>query len=452
MTPLPGPGSSISRRAVIGPLAGVAAAGALTGCQRGGLSRRRRRRKPTQKPTGAKAKDPTTPLVVGSVGTTFGLAAQFEAQIAAAIEEARIDIDTNGGIFQQKLTMLPRIMVESPQQDMAEVVRQLKDQGATAAVVSCGDAELMAAMEHFARADIAVISPNSTAMALREDAALDNGLLFRLAPNDAALATTYAKDAAGGGSDGIPLTVGLCTRDGSLQSASMLSQLQRRLNGHGGRADVYLHPAEPFDAGPMVDLILAAPPAVLVLNGGPESISILAALAAKNRDERGQPILRLDVRTGYYSSLDYGQQLPPEAMKGFKGGRVGRPMSEPVGGAFYDQMLNANLEFLHTGCDFSQEAYDALMMIAFAAQSAHSAAGTQIAAAIPGLLDDGEECEEANVCINTLMNRQPITYVARSGDLEFGPDRDLAKGEITTFSYNDANLPDKLQSGSVAVG
>lgn len=433
--------SGPSRRAVSRSLAAGFVGVTLTAC-----TRRTGRGQQSASPSpDAPTKDPGVPLVVGTVGGGYGLEAQFEKQIALGISEARIDVDNVGGVFGRPVELVERYVVTDPADDLAGYVTTLADRGASAAIVSCDEDVLARAMPHFADAGIAVVSVTSTAMGIRADAAATRGLLFRLTVSDRGLARTFGQEAlATTGDQGlVPRSVAYVSRD-STQGRSLEQELRDVVAPNYGSL------VGPFffapDA-PALDTaaLLAAKPSLIVVNGGAqESVAILRSLHDGNLGPDGRPVLRIPVRLGYYNSGAYGDQLPPEALAQVTGTRAGVvPSAEHV-----DMMLAADTSLGLGGFDFSEEAYDALVVLALSAQSAATVEGTQVAQFIPAVLDGGDEASTVEDALVALRDGGDIHYVGRSGTILL-QDGDPVTAQVSSVTYADNNQVQDVQSSGV---
>lgn len=433
--------SGISRRTVTRSLAATAAGVSLAACTRRGR-RGQESAKPSPVPT---MKDPGVPLVVGTVGSAYGLEAQFEKQIALGISEARIDVDNAGGVFGRPLELVERYVVSDPADDLAGYVATLTERGAAAVILSCDEDVLARAMPLLADAGLAVVSVTSTSMAIRADTAATRGLLFRLTVSDRGLARTFGEATlATTGDQGLtPRSVAYISRD-TTQGRSLEQELRDVVvPGYGTVQGPYLYPAD----APGIDAaaVLAARPGLIVLNGGvEESAGILRDLHDANLGPEGRPVLRIPVRLGYYNSGPYGDQLPPEALASVTGTRAGAaPTAEHV-----DMMLAADPSLGLAGYDFSEEAYDALVVLALSAQSGGTVEGTQIAQLIPAVLGDGDEVGTVENAMIALRDGGNVQYIGRSGAIVLA-DGDPVTAQVSSVTYADDNQVRDVQSTGV---
>lgn len=436
MPPSPAP----SRRVVVRSVGLLVAATGLTAC-----TRRSRTTKQTEPPSpDGPAKDPGKPLVIGSVGTSIGLESQFEKQISLAIGEARIDVDNAGGVFGRGLELVDRHVVTDPADDLAGYLEELTSRGASAVIMSCDDDVLARAAPAFAAAGIVVVSVTSTSTGVRAEEVATLGLLFRLSLTDRGLATMIGGKVLAAAGEGLePRSLAYLSRDAT-QGHSLESALRDVIEPAYGTVPhvQYFAPDAPALDIPAV---LAARPASIVVNGGQgESESILAALHTANLGPDGRPVLDIPMYLTYYNSAAYGDRLPVEALAHASGLRAGAVPSP----AHVDMMLGADPSLGLAGYDFSEEAYDAVVVLALAALSGATVEGTQIAQYIPGILGDGDEVDSYEAGLTSLRDSADIQYVGRSGKIVL-KDGDPISAQLTTVSYSDSNQVENAQSTGV---
>lgn len=407
-----------SRRTLVHALGAAVTVGAVASCT-----------KPAA-PAGTTSAAPSTtasarPLVIGSIGSSTGLAGTFERQISLAIGEARIDVNTAGGVLGHEITMLPRTVVSDDRTDLAGPIAALARQHATVAIVSCSEDVLARAMPKFLAAGIVVISVNSISSALRAGGDTTRGMLLRLSPTDAALATEFTKLATSAQEQGLtPRTAHLITRDSSA-GKSLEAQLRHRLEKNAyGHVQVQRFPA----GRPRIDAAAAvhAKPSLIVVDADQaETAAILTAIRRANADKDGRLALPIPIRTTYYGSGAFGRTVPGDMLQTVTGLRAGAAPSA----AHIDEMLNVDQSLAMTGYDFSGEAYDAVVLAALAAQAAGSVTGTSIAEYIPAVLTGGQKVTSFREGRVGLQDGADVAYAGRSGALV------LDKGDPVTAEW-----------------
>ncbi|MDN5899107.1 MAG: ABC transporter substrate-binding protein [Brachybacterium sp.] len=439
---------AITRRDLVRGLgAGVLGAGALTGCGPG-----RRRGGPTSPPPSApKLTEPDTPLVIGQIGAAYGRMAVFEEAIAVSLQEAQIDVNARwDGLFGHEVALLDRYVMQEPGEDLTSVIEGLADEGATCLITSIDEESLIAAMPAVVEAGLAVIDVFTSGMAVRAEEVQTSNLLMRLAPNDHILAVQYGDIALGADSDkgGAEGTVAFLSEDTS-QGRSLLQELEKYLNPLGGGivSEQFYAVGDIGDIGARVKAVLKEPPALLVLNGGQESASVLSALHKATADEDGRRTIEIPTRLSPAATVDYSQlpiaeELLPECLTSATGYQPGDEITDE----HEAMMLNRSSDFLRTGYAYSQQGYDAFTMACLAAQHALSVTGTALAAAVPKILTGAESCTDYETCRRVMrtaleaQGRATVAYVGRSGKLELGPQSDARIGTLRRYGWSAENV------------
>lgn len=433
----------VSRRDAVRSLGLLAASGAgLTAC-----TRTSRGGRPSTEPvtTTAPPKDPSAPLVLGSIGVASGLESQFEKQISIAIGEARTDVDVAGGVFGRDVTMLPRQVVDAIDTDLTPIVADLARQNASAVVVSCGEPSLRAAMPAFAEAGIAVVSVTSTARDLRAADAGAAGMLLRMAPTDRCLASAFAEASRQAGQGATPGTIAYLGRD-SMHGRSLAEELRLQVEPAGGELRPVFFPEGAPDLGAPLDAIAADPPALVVIDAGDETARILSALYARTTGTDRQH-LSVPIRTTYYNSHAWGGRVPGEGMEHVTGTRAGAPPSD----ALENTLLNIDPSLATAGFDFGGQAYDAVTLLALAAQTAHSLEGSRIAGALPALLRDGTDVTTYADALDRLRDGQDVRYRGASGTLVLGDDGDPVSVDMSTVAFDRTGAVTQVTGATITL-
>lgn len=440
---------TISRRTLVRGLSagalgtGMLGVGALSGCTRPG-----RRPKQTEGPSAAALVEPETPLVIGQIGAAYGRMGAAERAISLAIDEARIEINARwDGLFGKDITLLERHLVQEPGEDLDGFVAELVDKGATCLISSVDEDSLVAMMPAIVDAGIAVIDVLSTGMSVRDPEVSTANLLTRLCPDERIIAQRYAEEALGSSSEdaGPPGTIAVVSED-TAQGRSLVHELEQILNPRGGtvHAPQLYPPGKIGDVGAMVKAVLKDLPALVVVNGGPETASFVSALYKAGLDDDGRPERRLPVRLSPAATLDHvalgtTEGLVPGCYDSASGYRPGGEVTVD----HENMMLNRSAEFLRTGYGYSQQAYDAVVIACLAAQHALSVEGSALAAAFPAVLTGQDACPDYDSCRGIMRtaldqeSRATITYEGHSGELVLGPQGDVSRGGLREYTWTE---------------
>ncbi|MGP5695153.1 ABC transporter substrate-binding protein [Brachybacterium alimentarium] len=443
------------RRTLIRGL-GVGAFGAcaLSACS-GGF--RRARAAPTAAAAPEPLHEPETELVLGSLGAVHGRSAPFERAISVAVDQAMIDLNASfEGLFGHEVAMRERIVAPETGADLSAEIAGLAEAGVSAVVSSLDEEALATAMPLLAEAGIAVIDVFTSGLSVRAPEVRTGNMLIRLAPQDAAIAQLYADIALrASADDGSTAGTLAYVSEETAQGRSLVQELRRILEPAGGAVALEsFHPVG--DLGSTDDLVAALlddPPALLVLNGGGEAGTLLSALHTASRDENGRRTVTIPARLGPAASIDYsGAGLAAGCLESATGYEPGGELSEE----HLNMMLNADPELQTIGCAYSQQAYDAVMLAALAAQDALSVDGAAIAGAVQRVLEGSTACTDYGTCRDILRtgaeagSAGSVAFAGRTGTLRLGPTKDVSATSIRGVAWTTANQ--KSFTSPTAVG
>lgn len=434
---------ALSRRALLVALGATGAAG-LSACT-GRSSNKRAGEK--ESPEADSPTEPDAELVVGVLSGSYGRAGRWQRQISSAISEARLDINAAfGGVFGRPLRLLPAHVVKAPGEDLSGVISGFADQGATAVITNLDEESLLAAMPHLVAAKMAVIDVATTSSALRAPGVESAGLHIRLLPTDRILAAQWAeasRNAAGGdkaGDKSVAAFVGENTVQGKNLAQDLAAAMRDVSLGRLAVSHLYT-PGSFTDQAAVVKKIVAARPSLLVIDGGPQDVGpFLTALHAATHDAQGRATLEITLRLSQSATVDYAEQkLPPKALARAQGMQAGGALTTE----HVNMMLNVDRSLLTAGFAGSQQAYDALILLALAAYDALSVSGTDLAESVKRLLTGAQACPDTAQCRTAMADarregkRADLRYQGRSGDLQLGPRDDPATGGLRTYGWTE---------------
>lgn len=429
--------AAATRRALLRSLAaGVIGAPALASCQRSGRSRTQ-----TEEPSAPEPPpDPEEPLVIGRIISTVGVPGEFLPHIGAGLAEAEIAVNTSGGLFGQDVQLLQPIQMTEPGQDISAQIDELAEKGAGAVIVAVPDEDFLAILPQLVELQLAIISPTSTAGALRGEDARTAGLLFRLAPTARTIAAARFEEAATSAQAGIaPGSIAVIGSD-SFETKDLIRELEDVMAPQGGSLvlkHLYAGNAITDPAG-LARTVLEKKPALLMLEGGAEVGAIADQLTRIAEAEEIR--FSIPVRLGVRATRDYsGKAFTQDALSGAEGWTPGAvpPLQHQL------EMLNqaTGLAKLDNPYAYSALAYDAVILLVLAARAASSVEGAAIARELPAVLSGGTECAAVDACLTALHDQFAlgetggVAYQPRMGALEFDENGDPASSEIMRATW-----------------
>jgi branched-chain amino acid transport system substrate-binding protein len=141
-----------------------------------------------------------------------------------------------------------------------------------------------------------------------------------------------------------------------------------------------------------------------------------------------------------------GMGLPPGLLNGMKGTA---PLSKLS--ATFEQRLKAADPKL-TDTNYAGEAYDAVVIVALAAERAKSTKGVDIASEINGITRDGEKCTTFRQCRDIIDSGGNPDYDGVTGTLDFTAAGERAVGSYGILKFNAQNKIDAATTQYRIVG
>jgi branched-chain amino acid transport system substrate-binding protein len=175
------------------------------------------------------------------------------------------------------------------------------------------------------------------------------------------------------------------------------------------------------------------------------------AIAVIGFDESKKIITRMsEVKIGPGQKLVYGTDgnmgnalgmgLPPGLLNGMKGTRPETKLSPA-----FEQRLRADDPKL-VDINYAGEAYDAVIIVALAAERAKSTKGVDIASEINGITKDGEKCISFRQCRDIIDSGGNPDFDGVTGTLDFTAAGERAVGSYAILKFNALN---RLEEGAI---
>lgn len=253
----------------------------------------------------------------------------------------------------------------------------------------------------------------------------DNGLYFRTAPSDtfqgAVLGQLMAND---GAENAVILNLDDAYGNGLAKYA------QAAFPGTSTNI-VYNPQAQEFAAE--VGQAKAANPDAIALIGFAESTAVVQELIKQGIGPDNVPLYLVD---GNLSATAFAE-LPAGVMEGVKGTLPGAYAPEE----FQSRLLEVDPAL--TDFSYAAESYDAVMLIALAAQAGGATDGATIAANLKDVSTGGTKCSAWVECKDLLDAGEDIDFDGVSGPIEFDDNGEITMGTMGVYVYeaNDAIAP-----------
>jgi branched-chain amino acid transport system substrate-binding protein len=196
--------------------------------------------------------------------------------------------------------------------------------------------------------------------------------------------------------------------------------------------------ATEFDAE--VQKVVSARPDALFLVGFDESSTILKRLIEKGFTPTAKKIYFVEGNM----TTSVGQAFTAKgALRGIKGTIPGSQVQKP----FHDRML-AQDKALNT-FTYGPETYDAVTILALAAQAAKTDEASAVARKINGVTREGTKCKDFASCKALLDKGQDIDYEGQSGPVDFAKPGEPAAANYGVFAWTDDNKVDTAHASFV---
>jgi ABC-type branched-subunit amino acid transport system substrate-binding protein len=258
----------------------------------------------------------------------------------------------------------------------------------------------------------------------------DDDLYFRTAPADIMQGQLQAELAIedGGGDAAI-----LARQDSYGQGlADYIEQFY--VDGGGGEVvERRNYDPEASEFSAEVEAVLNADPDVLFMVGFEESYSILQDLFEQNFTPENKFIYFVD---GNISDTAGEVITDPGALVGIRGTLPSAELGSDFRDRMHQQVPNLEDEI------YGPETYDAVTVIALAAQVAGTDRPDEIARAINGVTRDGTECTSFEECLPLIEDGEDIDYNGVSGPLDFGRPGEPQRGTYAVQQYGEDNTID----------
>ena len=254
----------------------------------------------------------------------------------------------------------------------------------------------------------------------------DDGLYFRTAPSDVLQGRVLADLMI---EEGVTTASFMALQDP--YGEGLLQYSTEPFADSGGEiVDQFTYDPQAAEFSAEVDRVVSGDPEALVIIGFEETSKILTSLfEAGFTIEAGKQIFLVDGNVG--NAL--GEQLPAGSMEGIRGTL---PAAE-ITGDFQDRLLAVDPDLI----DFSYgpETYDAVIIVALAAQIAGSDNAAEVAAQINGVTRDGEVCTTFADCKALIDAGTDIDYDGPSGPQTFGPEGEPTEASFKILTYDADN-------------
>ncbi|MGW2220997.1 ABC transporter substrate-binding protein [Nonomuraea sp. NPDC001684] len=413
------------RIAPVGRALAVAAATslALTACGGGGSNTATQSSQPAAPSSSAPAAKGDGTLTIGTLLPQTGSLAFLGPPEFAGVDLAIKEINEAGGVLGKPVTKYDTDSGDTTTNIASQSVDKLLAQKADAIIGAASSSVSESVIDKITGAGVIHFSPANTSD--KFTTIEDKGLYFRTAPPDKLQGRVLGDLVVADGND----TVGILAMQDSYGSG-LADQVQKTVTDGGGevveRVD-YDPKAADFSAD--VAKIKAKNPKGIVLIGFEETAKVIQELVKQGLPADKHKWYMVDGNT---SNTNY-IKMPKGTLDGVKGTIPGAAAPEE----FRKKLLAINPKL--EDYSYAPESYDAMNLLALAAEAAKSDAGTDIAAKLAEVSKGGEKCKDFKSCIDLLKAGKDIDYDGVSGPVEFNDAGDPAVATIGIYQYGKDN-------------
>jgi branched-chain amino acid transport system substrate-binding protein len=366
-------------------------------------------------------------LSIGGLLPTTGDLAALGPPMSAAASLAVEEINAAGGVLGQPVAYIPGDSGDGNPDVANLTVDQHLAAGVDAILGAAASGVSLDVIDTITGACRIQFSPANTSPELTDYD--DDDLYFRTAPSDVLQGRALAELIVAEGNRTVAL---LSPQDSYGEGLLELTKLPLEQQGAEVVVERTYDPAATsFEAE--VEEVVSADPDALVMTGFAETSIILNVLAAQGftPDEHAIYV--------YIDNIGpaWGQNFTdPGALVGVKGTR---PTAEVTDG-FRSRLLQTdpNLQ----GFSYGPETYDAVIIMALAAERAGTDNPAEVAKNINGVTRHGTACTSFVECRNLIADGEDIDYNGQSGPQEFSTAGEPTVARIAIVSFGDDNRID----------
>jgi branched-chain amino acid transport system substrate-binding protein len=380
----------------------------------------------------------TTPLKVGTLLPETGSLAFLGPPEFAAVDVAVKEINAAGGVLGNPVTHLRGDSGDDKTDTANQTVDRELGQGAQAIIGAAASGVTKLVIDKVTGAGVVQFSPANTSDEFT--CWSDKGLYFRTAPPDSLQAQALAALMADGGAQRISILARNDPYGSGLADNAVKNLRDAGIPQNQIQKIIYDPNATSYNTE--IDDVRQFNPDAIAVIGFDESKKILTRMSEVQIGPSQKRVYGTDGNTG--NAL--GEGLPPGLLKGMQGTTPLTKLSPN-----FEQRLKAE----NTGLvdnNYAGEAYDAVVIIALAAEQAKSTKGVDMASEINGITKDGEKCITFRQCRDIIDSGGNPDYDGVTGTLDFAAAGERAVGSYGILTFNSQNKIDNAATQYRIVG
>ncbi|MFB4275035.1 MULTISPECIES: ABC transporter substrate-binding protein [unclassified Nonomuraea] len=362
-------------------------------------------------------------LAIGTVLPQTGSLAYLGPPMFGGVNLALKEINEAGGVLGKPVTKVDTDSGDTTTNIASQSVDKLLAQKMDAIVGAASSSVSESVIDKITGAGVVQFSPANTSD--KFTTINDRGLYFRTAPPDKLQGRVLGDLVVSDGND----TIGILAMQDSYGSG-LADQVSETAEA-GGATVVQRVDYDPKAADFSADVakIKSANPKGIVLIGFEETAKVVQELVKQGLTSDKHKWYMVD---GNMSNTNFAR-APKGTLEGVKGTLPGAAAPE----AFQKRLLTVDPELAEY--TYAAESYDAVTLIALAAESAKDDSGASIAGKLAEVSKGGEKCTRYKECVDLLKAGEDIDYEGVSGPVDFNDVGDPSVATIGVYQYGADN-------------
>jgi branched-chain amino acid transport system substrate-binding protein len=373
-----------------------------------------------------------TPLKIGSLLPTTGSLAFLGPPEIAGVDLGIKEVNDAGGVLGKPVEVIHRDSGDTKTDIATQSTTALLGQGVSAIIGAASSGVSKTVINQITGAGVIQFSPANTSPDFTTWD--DKGLYWRTAPSDVLQGKVLGNYMATCGAQ----TVGMIVLNDAY-GTGLAKNVKAAFEAAGGvvvAEELFNEGDSQFSS--QVDKVIAAKPDAIALITFDQAKSIVPLMTGKG--VKPTQMFLVDGNTS-----DYSKDFQAGTLKGAQG---------TIPGTFAKEDFKKKLLAVDPALkdySYAGESYDAVNLIALAAEAAKSTKGTEVAAKLKAVSESGEKCNDFPSCVTLLRQGKDIDYDGQSGPVTFSDAGDPTEAYIGIYEYQDDNkyTPSKEEFGKL---
>ncbi|WP_433876358.1 ABC transporter substrate-binding protein [Sinomonas atrocyanea] len=367
-----------------------------------------------------------TPLKLGSLLPTTGSLAFLGPPEIAGVNLAVKQVNDAGGVLGKPIEVIHRDSGDTKTDIATQSVTNLLGQNVSAIIGAASSGVSKTVINQITGAGVVQFSPANTSPDFTTWD--DKGLYWRTAPSDVLQGRVLGNYIASCGAQ----TLGMIVLNDAY-GTGLQKNIKDAFQSAGGKVVA----EELFNEGDsqfstQVDKVLAAKPDAIALITFDQAKQIVPLLTGKG--VKPTTMFMVDGNTS-----DYSKDFQAGTLKGAQGTIPGTFAKDD----FKKQLLAIDSSL--KDYSYAGESWDAVNLIALAAEEAKSTKGVEIAKHLKDVSEGGEKCGDFASCVTLLRQGKDIDYDGKSGPVTFSDAGDPTEAYIGIYQFDDKNVPQPIK-------